>query len=145
MTDEWRDNLPEELKGHKGLADVKDVNGLAQQFLDGQAMIGNSIRVPGPDAGTEALAAFHTKLSDKVPGLIPTPDRDNPEQMNALYKQMGRPDDVMGYEHPEGVDATKMGDFAKLAHELGLVRLGRALPPLPAHPVPQRRHHRGDP
>ena len=116
----WRDSLSDDLKAHKGLADVKDVGSLAQQFLDGQQMIGNSIRVPGPEAGPEALAAFHTKLSDKVPGLIPTPDRDNEDQMNALYKSMGRPDDAMGYEHPEGVDATQMADFAALAHTLGL-------------------------
>jgi len=122
MSDEpnWRDSLPEELKEHKGLTDVKDVGSLAQQFLDGQSALGTSIRIPGPDAGDEALKAFHTKLSDKVPGLIPTPDKDNEDQMNALFKQMGRPDDAIGYEHPEGVDATKMADFATLAHSLGL-------------------------
>ncbi len=116
----WRDNLPTELKGHKGLADVKDVNSLAQQFIDGQSMIGNSIRIPGPEAGDDAWRAFHTKLTDKVPNLIPTPNKDNEEQMNALYRSMGRPDDALGYEHPEGVDATQMGDFAQLAHGLGL-------------------------
>ncbi len=120
MPDTWRDNLPEELKGHKGLADVKDVNGLAQQFLDGQQMIGNSIRVPGEDAGEDAWKAFHSKLSTKVPGLIPTPDKDNEEQMGALYKTLGRPEDATGYEHPEGVDATKFAEFAQLAHGLGL-------------------------
>ena len=122
MSDEpnWRDSLSDELKDHKGLADVKDVGSLAQQFIDGQSMIGNSIRVPGPEAGDDAWAAFHTKLTDKVPNLIPTPDPDNPEVMNALYKQMGRPDDVTGYEHPEGMDATKMAEFATLSHSLGL-------------------------
>ena len=56
MPDEpnWKDSLPEELKGHKGLTDVKDVGSLAQQFLDSQQMIGQSIRVPGPDAGEDA-------------------------------------------------------------------------------------------
>lgn len=122
MPDEnnWRDNLSDELKDHKGLADVKDVGSLAQQFLDGQAMIGNSIRVPGPEAGEDAWKAFHTKLTEKVPNLIPTPDRDNKETMDALYKTLGRPDEAAGYEHPEGVDATKMQDFATLAHGLGL-------------------------
>lgn len=122
MPDEpnWRDSLSDELKAHKGLADVKDVGSLAQQFLDGQAALGTSIRVPGPEAGDDAWTAFHAKLTDKVPTLIPTPDPDNPEVMSALYKKMGRPDEATGYEHPEGVDATKMADFATLAHELGL-------------------------
>ena len=98
MPDEpnWRDNLSDELKAHKGLADVKDVGSLAQQFLDGQAALGTSIRVPGPEAGEDAWKAFHTKLTDKVPTLIPTPDPDNPEVMGALYKKMGRPDEATG-------------------------------------------------
>jgi hypothetical protein len=120
MPDSWRDNLPEELKDHKGLADVKDVGGLAQQFLDGQQMIGNSIRVPGEDAGEDAWKAFHTKLTTKVPNLIPTPDKDNEEQMTALYNKLGRPESATDYEYPEGVDATKFADFAALAHGLGL-------------------------
>jgi hypothetical protein len=122
MPDEpnWRDSLSDELKAHKGLADVKDVGSLAQQFLDGQAALGTSIRIPGPEAGDEAWKAFHTKLTDKVPALIPTPDPDNPEVMNALYAKMGRPEDATGYEHPEGMDATKMQEFAELSHALGL-------------------------
>lgn len=122
MPDEpnWRDSLPEELKEHKGLADVKDVGGLAQQFLDGQAALGTSIRIPGPEAGDDAWTAFNTKLAAKVPNLIQTPDVDNPETMAALYNKLGRPEDATGYEHPEGMDATKMADFATLSHELGL-------------------------
>jgi len=101
---------------------VKDVAGLAKQFVDTLSAQGQMIRIPGPDAGDDALIAFHTKLSDKVPGLIPTPNPENAEQMNALYKQMGRPDEVTGYEHPEGVDATQMVEFAALAHGLGLTK-----------------------
>lgn len=118
----WRDSLPDDLKDHSSLKDVKDVSGLAKQFVDTLSAQGQMIRVPGPDAGDEAMAAFHAKLTEKVPTLIPTPDPDNPEVMNALYKRMGRPDEVTGYEHPEGVDATQMADFAELAHGLGLTK-----------------------
>ncbi|KKN26423.1 hypothetical protein LCGC14_0874720, partial [marine sediment metagenome] len=31
--------------------------------------------------GAEATTAFHLKLTEKVPGLIPTPDPTNEEQM----------------------------------------------------------------
>lgn len=116
----WRDSLPEELRDNKGLADVKDVGSLAQQFLDGQQMIGNSIRVPGPEAGEEAWKAFHEKLTTKVPNLIPTPDPDNPDVMNTLYNKMGRPESAEKYEHPKDFDATKMKEFAQVSHELGL-------------------------
>ncbi len=118
----WRDSLPEEIRSHKTLVDVADVGSLAKQFIDAQAAAGTSIRIPGPDAGNEALTAFHAKLAEKVPGLIPTPDPDNADQMSALYTRMGRPAEAVGYEHPEGVDPTQMVDFAKLAHSLGLTK-----------------------
>lgn len=118
----WRDSLPTDLKDHASLKDVKDVAGLAKQFVDTLSAQGQMIRIPSADAGADALTAFHTKLTDKVPGLIPTPDPENAEQMNALFKRMGRPDDVAGYKHPDGMDAAKMADFAKLAHGLGLTK-----------------------
>lgn len=122
MPDEpnWRDSLSDELKDHKGLKDVKDVGALAQQFLDGQAALGTSIRIPGPEAGDDAWTAFHTKLTDKVPNLIPMPDVDNAETMSTLYGKLGRPEDATGYEHPEGMDATRMKEFAELAHGIGM-------------------------
>jgi hypothetical protein len=122
MPPSWRDELPEEIRSHKTLKDVADVGSLAKQFIDAQASMGTSIRIPGPDAGAEAFTNFHAKLAEKVPGLIPTPDPDNAEQMNALYTRMGRPTDAVGYEHPEGVDPTQMADFAKLSHGLGLTK-----------------------
>ncbi|MES0344008.1 MAG: hypothetical protein ABUK16_07815 [Anaerolineales bacterium] len=122
MPDNWRDNLPEEIRSHKTLKDVADVGSLAKQFIDAQSAMGTSIRIPGPEAGAEALTNFHAKLAEKVPGLIPTPDPDNSDQMSALYNRMGRPSEALGYEHPDGVDATQMGDFAALAHTLGLTK-----------------------
>lgn len=124
MPDEpnWRDNLPDDLKDHASLKDVKDVGGLAKQFVDTLSAQGQMIRVPGPDAGDDALKAFHSKLAEKVPGLIPTPNPDDEEQMNALYKRLGRPDEPVGYEHPEGVDPTQYAEFAQLAHSLGLTK-----------------------
>ncbi len=118
----WRDSLPDDLKDHASLKDVKDVGGLAKQFIDTLSAQGQMIRVPGTDAGDDAWAAFHGKLTEKVPGLIPTPDPDNAEQMGALYTRMGRPAEAIGYEHPDGVDPTQMTEFATLAHGLGLTK-----------------------
>ncbi len=118
----WKDELPQEIRNDASLTDIKDVNGLASSFVSAQKMLGNSIRVPGPDAGDEAWSNFHAKLTEKVPGLIPTPDPDNEEHMSALYNRMGRPEEAVGYEHPEGVDPTQMADFAGLAHNLGLTK-----------------------
>ncbi len=120
MPENWRDNLPDDLKDHTSLKDVKDVAGLAKQFVDTLSAQGQMIRIPGTDAGAEAFTNFHAKLAEKVPGLIPTPDPENTDQMGALYTRMGRPAEAIGYEHPEGVDPTQMADFATLAHGLGL-------------------------
>jgi hypothetical protein len=118
----WRDSLPDDLKDHSSLKDVKDVSGLAKQFVDTLSAQGQMIRVPGPDAGDEAWSNFHNKLTEKVPTLIPTPDPDNPELMKALFKRMGAPEAPTGYEHPEGIDPTQMADFANLAHQLGITK-----------------------
>lgn len=118
----WKDSLPEEIRSHKSLADIKDLGALAQSYIDAQATMGTSIRIPGPDAGDEAFKNFHAKLAEKVPGLIPTPNPDSEEQMGALYDRMGRPKEAIGYEHPDGVDPTQMADFATLAHTLGLTK-----------------------
>lgn len=122
MPENWRDELPAELKDHASLKDVKDIPGLAKQFVDTLSAQGQMIRIPGTDAGAEAFTNFHAKLAEKVPGLIPTPDPDNADQMSALYTRMGRPAEAIGYEHPDGVDPTVMGDFATLAHSLGLTK-----------------------
>ncbi len=118
----WRDSLPADLKDHASLKDVKDIPGLAKQFVDTLSAQGQMIRIPGPEAGDDALTAFHSKLTEKVPGLIPTPNPENAEQMNALYKRMGRPEAATGYEHPEGIDATTMVEFAEMSHKLGLTK-----------------------
>lgn len=117
---DWKSSLPEDLREHTALKDVKDVAGLAKSFVDTQSYLGNAIRIPGENAGEDDRKAFYEKLTTKVPGLIPTPDPENPEAMNALFKRMGRPDDPNGYEVPEGVEPEKVADFAKMAHELGL-------------------------
>jgi hypothetical protein len=54
VTTDWRANLSDDLRSSKGLESVKDVESLAKQFLDAQSHIGNSIRIPGEDAGQDA-------------------------------------------------------------------------------------------
>lgn len=99
---------------------VKDANGLAKQFSDAQSYIGNSIRVPSAEAGEEDRKAFYEKLQKHAPDLIPRPDTGNEEAMNALWAQLGRPEDPSKYELPEGVNAEEIKDFVEKAHGANL-------------------------
>lgn len=119
---DWRETLPPELKDSPGLKDVKDVASLAKQFLDQQTHLGNSIRIPGPDAGDVDRKSFRDKLLAKVPDLIPVPNPDDPELMSALYRRFGQPEKPEGYEPPEGVNPEDVEQFREIAHKAGLTK-----------------------
>jgi len=67
---DWRAGIPEELRTHPSLADVKDVAGLAKRFIDTKAYVGNGIQIPKPDAPAEEWAKFNAKM-----GVPETPDK----------------------------------------------------------------------
>jgi len=98
--DDWRSSLPEDIRGAKAFDSVKDVSSLAKQFLDAQSHIGNSIRIPGEDAGQEAIDAFNQKLMNKT-NLMQKPE--TPEDYDNVFKAMGKPDDANGYAIPEDI------------------------------------------
>lgn len=119
----WRDALPAELRDNASLADVKDVAGLAKRFVDTKAMVGNSLRIPGPDAAPEAMAQFRQTLMEKNLGLTVIPEADDKEGMRALYRQLGLPEDTTGYARPEqwdGMTDERYGALAAVAHEAGI-------------------------
>ena len=98
---DWRASLPEDIRSAKAFDSVKDVGSLAKQFLDAQSHIGNSIRIPGEDAGQEAIDAFNQKLMNKT-NLMQKPE--TPEDYDSVFKSMGKPEDANGYVVPEDVN-----------------------------------------
>ena len=108
--DDWRDSLPSDIRN--GLGDVGTVEDLAKGYVNAQSMIGNSIRIPGKEAGKEDWDKFYGKFSD-VPGLA----KYDPEDLSTLYDAAGRPSDANGYQI-EGAPE----EFLKVAHEAGLNR-----------------------
>lgn len=100
-SDNWLEMLSPELRENATIKDTPDVNTLAQRVVDLKSQVGSSIRIPGPDADEEVWNEFNSKLQERVPGLMRTPDLDDPEQAEALYKQLGRPEDKDGYQLPE--------------------------------------------
>ncbi len=98
---DWRLSLPEDIRSSKVFDSVQDVNSLAKQFIDAQSHIGNSIRIPGEDAGQEAIDAFHQKLMNKTDLMVkPT----NSEDYAKVFASMGKPEDGAGYTVPEGTE-----------------------------------------
>lgn len=117
------DSLPDDLKGEKCLHDFKDLTGLAKSYVNAQKMIGNSVRIPGEDAGEEQLSDFYEKLT-KVPGVMRTPNPDDPDSLNDFLNKIGRPETPDGYrlDIPDGLDIEKeqLGSFLQDAHKIGL-------------------------
>jgi hypothetical protein len=97
----WRDALPENLRGEKCLENIKHFGALAQSYIHGQRAIGaNKIAVPGKDA--------------------------TPEEQAAFFEALGRPKQAEDYkfEVPEAlkdaVDHDGVTAFRKFAYEHGL-------------------------
>ncbi len=100
-TNDWRSSLPEDIRSAKAFDSVKDIASLGKQFLDAQSHIGNSIRIPGEEAGQEAIDAFHQKLMNKTDLMVkPT----TPEDYQKVFQSMGMPEDSKGYTVPEGTE-----------------------------------------
>lgn len=125
----WRDSLPDEIKGEAALANFEDVSSLAKSFIETKKMQGDSIRIPGEDAGEDAITEFNSKLLAKVPTLMPKPDFENGgEQAETFYRSIGKPDAPDKYAIPEIKDApegfspnqTSIENFRKIAHENNL-------------------------
>ena len=91
--------LPPELQQTESLKQFKSVGDLAKSYVETKAAVGNSIRIPGEDAGEDARVDFINKLKDRVPELVLRPDDNDP----ASWALFGKPESADKYEVPEGV------------------------------------------
>lgn len=126
----WQEALPEDVRGWDEVTNSDTPEKFWQQIGSHRQHIGQSIRIPGADAGKEDWTAFNTKLTEKVPTLMQTPDPDNEESTNALYTKMGKPAASTDYKTPEfkdaegkvieGLDLAQTEAFKAIAHKNGL-------------------------
>lgn len=101
VADDWRTNVPEEIRGHKSLEHITDVGALAKSYVNAQSMIGaDKLAIPGKHA--------------------------TDEDWGEVYRRLGRPDSPDGYEldneMPEGIEQSDdmLNWFKSAAHEAGL-------------------------
>ncbi len=116
----WTDTLPEGFADAPFIKAAKTPEEAIAAIQNAATYMGNSIRVPGEDAGDEDRQSFYAKIMEKAPKLMFRPDD---ESMDEFYNSMGRPEDPSKYELevPEGKELpSDFGDFSKLAHKIGL-------------------------
>ena len=123
----WKDDLNEDIKSAPAFKDIgDDINDLAKNFLDVQSHLGNAIRIPSSEASDEDVTAFHARLKEKVPGLIPTPTAENKETIEMFLTALGKPEKSEGYKLPEidgvDIDETRGELFKATAHDLGMTQ-----------------------
>jgi len=123
----WKDELNEDIKESPAFKDIgDDVNDLAKNYLDAQAHLGTSIRIPSEEASPEDVEAFHLKLQSKVPGLIATPDKEQPSSIEMFLQALGKPKEKDGYEvkPPDGIKVSEqqINLIKATAHEVGMTQ-----------------------
>ena len=103
---DWKSQLPEDLRAEPMFKDVPDVTSLAKIARDTKAALGGSLRVPGPEAKPEVRKEFLDKLQKLVPELVMVPEDEKAraEVEGSIWSKLGRPADAKGYELPKDVE-----------------------------------------
>jgi hypothetical protein len=94
---DWKDNLPEDIKGHSALGPINDVENLAKAYVNASSMIGrDKIPLPGEQASAEDWAE--------------------------VYNRLGRPESAESYQIDAGEtpDGALVDWFKSTAHDIGL-------------------------
>ncbi len=86
---DWRMSLPPELRENPTIKDTPSVETLAKRLVDTKSMLGNSIRVPGPDASEEDRQKFLNTLLEKDVGLMQRPDPTNDDSVMNTVRALG--------------------------------------------------------
>ena len=101
---EIADTISEEYKDNPNITKYNSLDDFLKGHVNAASLVGNSIRVPGEDAGETDKQEFYQKLINHAPNLMVKPDFAEKEQSAEFWQTVGKPDDVAKYEMPEGVD-----------------------------------------
>lgn len=121
----WLNSLPEPFREAPFIAKAENADAALAAIKNAAQYMGNSIRIPGPDAGKEDWEKFNNTLMAKVPNLMRKPDREDPDAMNQVFQSLGRPDEANGYDLGLGEDDEIPADLEAIqaiAHKYGLTQ-----------------------
>lgn len=126
VQNDWRENLPEEVRGWDEAKNADNPDKFWQQMSAHRRMLGQSIRIPTDEASAEDMEAFYGKVQNKVNGLMRVPDPENTEQIRDTFKKLGLPDSADGYGNldAEGFDPNdpNYNVLKGMAHDAGLTK-----------------------
>ena len=115
-TPEWVNSLPEGLRDGPFINNTPDLDQYVTQIKNAAQHIGNSIRIPGPDAGAEDWSKFEQRLQEKVPNLIRY-DANAENGIDTVLERLGKPKEVTEYTQEESVKW-----LADIAHKSKLTK-----------------------
>jgi hypothetical protein len=121
---DWKTLLPREIREWDEAKNSDDSEKFWDQIKHQRSLVGQSIRIPGEDAGKEDWEAFHQKLISKT-DLIPKPNADDPSNLRAIQQAMGMPETPEQYSVPEDLgdyNGDVIATMKNMAHELGLTQ-----------------------
>lgn len=113
----WRDNLPEELREDPTIQKYNSVEELAKGAVNQASMIGRSLRIPTEDEGEEARRKWLEEVTEKAPELIVRPDNED-----EFWKMAGVPDSADEYEAPEDLSPELVAELKKVGEGLKLTK-----------------------
>jgi len=127
LTQEQLEQFPESIREWDEVKNSDSIEVVWDRFANMRSKLGTAIFAPGEDAGKDSLLGFDTKAVELSNGRLMTrPDLEDPEQRDALFNQLGRPDDPSGYEFEEIENAPLDGErkefITGLAHKVGLTK-----------------------
>jgi len=100
----WRDELPDELKTNPTLAKYETPEAAFKGLIDANGRLGRSITIPSEDAGQDAWDAYVEKVKTTAPNLTLHPDTAEGDHAKEFWKMAGVPDDPKGYATPEATE-----------------------------------------
>jgi hypothetical protein len=101
----WRDELPDDLKTSTNLAKYETLEAALRGSEEMSGRLGRSITIPSEDAGEDAWANYVEKLRKTAPNLILHPDHGDEDHAKDFWKMVGVPDEKTGYEPPADFEA----------------------------------------
>lgn len=101
----WSDGLPNDVKDWDEVKNSDSSEKFWGQMVNMRSRMGQSVRIPGDDAGDDDKAEFYKKIQEKVPGLMVAPDFEKEETLADFYGRSGRPTESKGYKVPEFKDS----------------------------------------
>lgn len=116
------DLVSDEYKDSTIIKETPDVNAMVKQFIDQQTHLGNSLRLPSEHASDDDRKAFATKVMEKVPSLMFKPDGAKDDELQLIYKSLGKPEAADKYALDEGLEVNEetLKGLSELAFGLNL-------------------------